>query len=160
MRKGSALILTGAAAVGALLAGGRYNPGPEQPGTAVWYRRLDKPDFTPPGPVFGVAWTLLDGLLWFAGYRLARARPGPAKRIALGTWLASVIGIPAYCYAFFGRHRPGAGLAVTTGMLATSVGLTASAARVDRPAALASAPLTAWLLFASLLQEEVWRRNN
>lgn len=159
MRQGSALVLTGVAAIGALLAGGRFNPGPEHPRTAAWYARLEKPDYTPPGPVFGIAWTVLDALMWFAGYRLLRAPSGTAKRVALGAWVASVLGIPSYPFVFFGRRRTDEGLGVTASMLASSVGLVASAAKVDRPAALAAAPLVAWVLFASLLQEEVWRRN-
>lgn len=159
MRKGSALVLTGAAAIGALLAGGRFNPGPKNPRTAAWYARLDKPDYTPPGPIFGIAWTMLDGLMWYSGYRLLSARASTAKRIALGAWVASVVGIPSYPYVFFGRRRVDEGLGVTASMLASSAGLVASAAKVDRPAALAAAPLVGWLLFATLLQEEVWRRN-
>ena len=159
MRENSALVLTGAAAVGALLAGSRYSPAPTQPGTAGWYATLEKPDFTPPGPVFGVAWTILDALLWFTGYRLACAAPSGARRIALGAWIATLLGIPSYSFLFFGRHRADAGLAVTGTMLASSIGLARAAAKVDRQAALATVPLIGWLLFAAVLQEEVWRRN-
>lgn len=159
MRKGSALLVTGAAAIGALLAGRKFNPDPARPSTAAWYASLDKPSFTPPSPVFGVAWTLLDGLLWFTGYRLICARPSTARRIALGSWIASVLAIPSYSWVFFGRHRPDEGLGVTGSMLGASATLAASAARVDRPAAIATAPLICWLLFATALQEEVWRRN-
>ena len=159
MGKGSVLALTGAAAIGALLAGRGFNPGPQHPRTAAWYASLDKPDYTPPGPVFGIVWPLLDGLMWYSGYRLLRAQPGTAKRVALGAWVASVLGIPSYSWVFFGRHRTDEGLGVTTAMLASSAGLVAAAAKADRPAALAASPLVAWLLFANLLQEEVWRRN-
>jgi len=159
MRKGSVLLLTGAAAAGALLAGSRWSPAPAGSPTALWYARLEKPSFTPPGAVFGVVWPVLDALLWFTGYRLARARPGPARLVALGAWTANLAGMVGYPYVFFGRKRPDEGLAVTGAMLGASAGLVASAAEVDRPAAWATVPLVGWLLFATVLQEEVWRRN-
>lgn len=159
MRAGSALALTGAAVVGALLAGSRYSPAPSRPDDAAWYAGLNKPGFTPPRPVFGVVWTALDGLLWFTGYRLSQAPRSRVRGLALLAWGAIVLGIPAYPYVFFGRHRPDLGLGVTAGMLGASAGLVASAAKVDRAAAAATMPLVGWLLFATLLQEEVWRRN-
>ena len=159
MRTGSAIILAGAASVGALLAGGRFNPGPEHPRTAAWYAGLDKSELTPPGPVFGVAWSVLDALLWFTGYRLLRARPSGARRAAIASWLVTLLGIPGYSWAFFGRHRPEEGLGASASMLAASTGLVATTAQVDRAAAWATAPLVGWLMFATFLQEEVWRRN-
>ncbi len=159
MRKGSAVAVAGAVAVGALLAGGRFNPGPEHPRTAAWYARLEKSELTPPGPVFGIAWTLLDGLLWFTGYRLLRARQSSARRSAFAAWILTALGIPGYSWAFFGRRRADAGLGVSASMLGASIGLAATAAQVDRSAAWATRPLVGWLLFATFLQEEVCRRN-
>lgn len=159
MRNGTALALTGGAVITALLVGRQNSPTPDQPATAAWYAQLEKPGFTPPGLVFGIAWPILDVLLWFSGYRLATSRPTPTRRFALGAWLLSVIGVGTHSWVFFGRKRPGEALAVTGTMLGTSVALAASAARIDKPAAYATTPLIAWLLFANLLQEEVWRRN-
>lgn len=159
MRTGSALVLAGAVSLGALAAGGRFNPGPQHPSTATWYAGLRKPAFTPPGPVFALAWPLLDALLWFTGYRLLRARRSPRRSTSIGLWLLTLLGIPGYSWTFFGRHRPGEALGASTSMLAGAAALAATAAEVDRTAAWATAPLVAWLVFANLLQEEVWRRN-
>ncbi|MDP9095474.1 MAG: tryptophan-rich sensory protein [Pseudomonadota bacterium] len=159
MRNHTAIVASGAVALGALLAGGRFNPGPTHPRTAAWYARLDKSELTPPGPVFGLAWTVLDGLLWFSGYRLLRAPKGTARRRASIAWVLTALGIPSYCWAFFGRRRADAGLGASAGMLGAAVGLAATAAPVDRPATYATLPLIGWLLFATFLQEEVWRRN-
>jgi tryptophan-rich sensory protein len=59
----------------------------------------------------------------------------------------------------FGHKRTDEALGVTAGMVVTSAALVGTAATVDRPAALATAPLALWVAFACLLQEEVWRRN-
>ena len=37
--------------------------------------------------------------------------------------------------------------------------IAALASQVDRRAAYADLPLVAWVIFAAVLQEEVWRRN-
>ena len=49
---------------------------------------------------------------------------------------------------------------MSVGMVATSAASVATASRVDRNAAWAELPLLCWVMFASVLQEEVWRRND
>jgi tryptophan-rich sensory protein len=159
MHKAAAALITGSAVAAAAGAGSQFGPTPAHPRTLAWYARLRKPSFTPPGPVFGIAWTVLDGLLWYAGYRLA-SRPSTARRnFALGVWGATVLGVGGSPYFLFGRKRLDEALGVTAGMVATTAGLVAASATVDRQAARAAAPLALWVSFAFLLQEEVWRRN-
>lgn len=152
------LIATGAV-VAAQANGRRWAPTPENPKTAIWYARLRKPSFTPPGPVFAVAWTALDALFGYAGYRLMIAPPTQRRNAALVAWATNLVGIGGFSFFLFGRKRLGEALGVTAGMVATSAAAMTTAAVVDRRAAAASAPLFAWTLFASLLQEEVWRKN-
>lgn len=159
MRKSVALLLSAGAVVAAQACGGRFGPTPAHPRTALWYAALRKPSFTPPGPVFAVAWTALDALLGYAGYRLLVARPSPRRLLALSGWTMTLLGVAGFGWVLFGRRRLDEALGVTVGMVATSAAAIATAATVDRRAAVASAPLFGWLLFATLLQEEVWRRN-
>ena len=159
MDKKAALLLTGTAVVAAQIIGGLRGPTPDQPATAAWYARLEKPAFTPPGPVFGVAWTFLDGLLGYAGYRLLTRPASRARTAALGLWGLNVLSVAGYSWVMFGRKRLDEATGVTAGMLASSVGAVAAASQVDERAAWASAPLAAWVGFACLLQEEIWRRN-
>lgn len=159
MDKKTAFLLTGSAVVAAQAIGRQRGPTPDQPATAAWYARLRKPSFTPPGPVFAVAWTCLDGLLGYAGYRLLTRPASPARTAALGLWGLNVLGVAGYSWVMFGRKRLGEATGVTAGMLASSVGAAVAASRVDERAAWASVPLAAWVSFACLLQEEVWRRN-
>ncbi len=159
MDKPKAAMLAGAAVVTAQLIGGRNGPMPDQPLTTAWYAALNKPGFTPPDVVFPVAWTALSALLGYSGYRLLTAPRTPTRRPALWAWSLNLLGICTYSWLMFGRKRLGAGLAVTIGMVGSSSALVATAARVRRDAALAGVPLVAWTAFATLLQEEVWRRN-
>ena len=159
MRKGTAVVLTGSAVAAAAGAGSLFGPTPARPRTALWYARLRKPSFTPPGPVFGVVWTALDTLLWYTGYRLARRPATPARNFALGFWGATLLGVGGFSWVLFGRRQLGEALGVTSGMVASTAGLVAASSVVDRRAAQAAAPLALWVSFAFLLQEEVWRRN-
>ncbi len=159
MNKTLSAILAGAAVTAAQLNGRRYSPTPDHPRTAAWYATLRKPSFTPPGPVFGIAWTGLDALLGYSGYRLLSAQPSPRRSLALGAWGLNVLGVAGFSWVLFGRKRLDEALEVTAGMVATSAAAAATAASVDRQAAWANLPLLGWVLFASVLQEEVWRRN-
>ncbi len=159
MNKGLAAVLAGSAVVGAQLAGRQYSPTPDHPRTAAWYASLRKPSYTPPGPVFGVAWTFLDALYGYSGFRLLSARPTGWRAAALAAWAINVLGIGGFSWVLFGRKQLDEATGVTAGMLAASIAGVATATRVDRRAAWAGVPLAAWVAFASLLQEEVWRRN-
>ena len=159
MRQTSAAALATSAVVAAQLSGARYSPTPGQPQTAAWYAALRKPSFTPPGPVFGLAWTALDALLGYAGYRLLISPPSNQRRLALGAWVLNLLGIAGFSWVLFGRKRLDEALEVTAGMVVTAAATSVTAATVDRRAAYACLPLLGWVMFAAILQEEVWRRN-
>ena len=143
--------------LGAALIGGQANP--QRPRAALWYARLRKPSFTPPGAAIGAAWMVLYGLISFGGYRLLRARHGAARSTALAGWGGTVAGIALFPWAFFGKRDLVGSGAVTAGMLAASSTAVAAASRIDRPASAALSPVIAWVAFALLLNEELWRRN-
>jgi tryptophan-rich sensory protein len=159
MQRQSAAITAGLAVITAQATGGRFGPTPSQPRTAAWYAALRKPSFTPPGPVFGLAWTALDGLLGYAGYRLLSAPPTPRRRVALLFWALNLLGVAGFSDVLFGRKRLGEATGVTAAMVLTAGATVVTARRVDERAAMATIPLAAWVVFAAVLQEEVWRRN-
>jgi translocator protein len=153
-----AAITAASALTAAQLTGAWFRPD-RDPATWHWYQRLDKSRLTPPGPVFGIAWTILDSLLAYSGYRLMTARPGHSRSAGLVFWALNVVGIPSHSITLFGRRRLDEATAVTAGMLASTAGLLATASQVDRRATWTALPLAGWLVFAMYLQEEVWRRN-
>ncbi len=59
----------------------------------------------------------------------------------------------------FGGKRLDEALDVTAGMVVTAAATSVTAAAVDRRAGYACLSLLGWVLFAAILQEEVWRRN-
>lgn len=158
----------GPVAAGAILAGvlafsgwlaSRHPPDPFHPRTRRWYRLLDKPAFTPPDPVFGGVWPAIQAGLAYGGYRLLRRESGPARNGAVALLLGSLGMIGGWSELFFGRKALGASTLAAGGMLAGGAAYVATAAKVDRTAAATGIPYVLWLGFATLLAEEIWRRN-
>jgi tryptophan-rich sensory protein len=154
----SASGLVAAAAVSAAAICGAGN-GPQRPSAALWYALLRKPAYTPPGPLVGAAWTVLEGLLGAIGYRLLQAPPSTARTVALGGWAGTLAGLAGYPWLFFTRRRLGASAAASGAMLASALTMGAAARRVDRTVLVLAAPLIAWLAFANVLAGELWLDN-
>lgn len=145
--------------VGAAMIGRRSSPTPDHAATRRWYRRLRKPGFTPPPPAYAIAWTGIQLGLAYGGYRLLRKPPSSERTLALGFWGANQVAIAGWSELFFGQRAPGAGALAAGLMVGTSAGYVAAAAREDDKAAATGVPLVAWVIFATLLAEEVWRLN-
>ena len=157
MKASKAAWIAGVAVLGCAVVGGAN--GPQQPRAALWYLRLRKPGYTPPGPAVGAAWSLLEPLLAFSGYRLLRAPASPARIVALSGWALTLTGLAGFPWLFFRERRLGASTAVAGAMLAAAATAAVAARRVDGPAAGLTTPVVAWLAFATLLSEELLRRN-
>lgn len=144
----------------AAMVGRRASPTPDHPGTRRWYRDLKKPEFTPPPPVYGFAWTGIQAGLAYGGYRLLRRPSSSARTLALTLWGINQAAIASWSEIFFGYRAPGAGTVAAGVMIGTAAGYVTAAAREDEPAAIAGVPLLVWVSFATLLAEEIWRRND
>jgi len=144
----SALTAT-AAAVGSL------GTKPDSP----WYRSLDKPTWQPPGVAFPLVWTPLYGLIaWGTGRLVESAAPGDRARVVALT-TADLAVNAGWCWAFFDRESPRAGLAAIALLNGLNLALLREASRRDRAAAAALAPYVAWTGFATALNASIWRRN-
>jgi len=157
MNKQSAAVVAVGSVLAAAVLGARN--GPQRPMTALWYARLRKPSYTPPGPAIGAAWGTLELLLAGTGYRLLQSPRSEARSAAVGSWALTLVGLAGYPWLFFRRKQLGSSTVASASMLAAALGTVAAAREVDRPAAAMTLPLTAWLSFATLLSEELWRRN-
>jgi len=157
MERNASALLSGAAVLIAALAGARN--GPQRPDTAVWYFLLRKPDHTPPSPFIGVVWLCLEALLVAIGYRFLRAPRSGVRGLALGAWALTLVGLAGYPMLFFRRKRLRASAGVAAAMLTSASGMTYAASKADPPAALMTVPLLVWLGSATVLSEELWRRN-
>lgn len=163
-RGGLSPLAAAGVAVGVLglsgLLGRRNAPDPSHPRIDRWYHRLSKPPFTPPDAVFGAVWPVLQTGAALGGYRLLRAAPSPRRNAAVALWIADSAMIGGWTELFFRRRLLATSAAAAGAMAAGTAALAATAWKVDRPAATSVLPLAAWLAFATLLSEEVWRRND
>lgn len=146
--------------VGAVAIGSRTSPTPDHPRTRRWYKKLEQPSFNPPPPVYAAAWTGIQAGLAYGGYRLLRRPASSQRTLALTLWGINQVAIAGWSEIFFGQRAPGAGALAAGAMIGTSAGYVAAAAREDDVAAATGVPLVAWVAFATLLAEEVWRRND
>ena len=135
------------------------NPGPTNPGTFLWYSSLRQPPWKPPDALIPIAWTLLETGLAVSAYRLLRAKPSPARTRALGLLGYCVAMIGGWSRLFFKHRNLPVCIAASSTMIAAGAAYTVTAREVDRPAAAAGVPFTAWVGFATLLTWSIWRLN-
>lgn len=129
-----------------------------------WYPGLAKPAWTPPGWVFGPAWTFLYVVMAMAAWRVWRlpadGRGGLAGRTGLlGLWWAQLGINAAWSWAFFYFRSPAAGLPVIGALLLLLCVMQPRLARADRVAALLWTPYVLWVAFASCLNLAIWHLN-
>ena len=125
-----------------------------------WYARLDKPDWQPPGWVFGPAWTTLYALIATGSARaLDRIEDDDERHryaLALGANLALNVG---WTWVFFRAKRPGWALVEVLVLEASTIDLVRRTARVDSTAGALLVPYAAWNGFATALTASIARRN-
>lgn len=154
-----ALAVVGGVLGASAVLGRRNAPDPSHPRIRRWYRRLDKPGFTPPDAAFGAVWPVLETGLAIGGYRLLRQPPGTARNAAVGLWLLNTALVGGWTQLFFREKRLAASAAASGAMVASSAAYVAAAARVDRPAAAVGVPFLGWLGFATILATRIWHDN-
>jgi len=117
------------------------------------------PPYHPPRWVFGPVWTGLYGLMATSAYRVWKAPPSRARTRALALWGTQLALNSAWSPLFFGARRPRAALVDLLALAGVVAAYAATSHKVDKPAAAMMIPYLGWLGFASLLNEEVVRRN-
>ena len=126
------------------------------PALAEWYPALKKPEWTPPGWVFGPVWTLLYPMVAVAGWlawREGRARFGPL------VYLLQLALNAAWPWLFFARRRPDLALVCIVALSVAILATIAAFWRLSRGAALLLVPYLAWVGFAAALNHAIWRMN-
>ena len=141
------ILLAACFAAGA--TGGLFPPG-------EWYRRLEKPVWTPPDWVFPVTWFTLYALMAWAG---ARIGVRPDNGIAMAFWSLQIAFNALWTPAFFGLQNIRLGMAVVLGLWVSVAATIVAMWQVDGVAALLFLPYLVWVTIASALNAAVWRLN-
>jgi tryptophan-rich sensory protein len=124
-----------------------------------WFDALAKPDFMPPGWVFGAVWTILYILLGFALAVLLHARGARGRGRAIGLFLLQLALNFAWSPVFFAWHRIDWALMLIGAMIVLTVVLVVLLWRIRRLAALLILPYLAWIAFAAALTFSIGALN-
>ena len=113
-----------------------------------WYAQLAKPEFNPPGWIFGPVWTVLYVLIAVAGWRVWRGDRGgwPMK-----LWWTQLVLNFLWSPLFFSAPQIGLALVVILLLLGAILAFMITSWARDRVAAGLFAPYAAWVAFASVL---------
>ena len=118
-----------------------------------WYDSLEKPAATPPGWVFGPAWTALYLLMGVGRYLVAE------EDASTGLFDLQLALNATWTFVFFGERSIFGGVAVIAALWVAILLTIVAFARVSRVAALLLVPYLLWVSFATYLNVSIWRRN-
>lgn len=138
-----------AACLAAGMTGGLFPPG-------EWYRKLNKPSWTPPDWLFPVAWFTLYACMAVAG---ARAAMLPGNGIAMAFWSLQIAFNGLWTPVFFGLRNIRLGMAVVLALWFSVLCAMLSLWQVDWIAGALFVPYLLWVTIAASLNAAVWRLN-
>jgi tryptophan-rich sensory protein len=129
-------------------------------GVREWYPGLVKPGFTPPGWIFGPAWTLLYLLMGVALWLVWRsADRRDDTRPALVAFAVQLALNGLWSLLFFGLRSPGLAFAEILLLWAAIAVTIVLFRRVSRLAAALLLPYWLWVTFAAVLNGSIWWLN-
>ncbi len=115
----------------------------------LWYLLLVKSNLTPPGAVFGAAWTILYALLGFALYLVIKSARGKSEKILAYVLFGSQMLLNAgWSYVFFGLHMTALALVVLLTLFIVSAWMARVFFGIDRKATYLVIPYLLWMMFA------------
>lgn len=138
---------------------------PGLPGAAAvrqnldWYHALNRPPFTPPDEIFGLAWGLLYILFGTAAFLVFKnLSEKTAQKALLPFWTQLALNA-CWTPLFFGLHWPGTSLLLLAVMLVQGIWLARAFWRASRAAGLLLLPYGLWLAYAAYLNTGFWLLN-
>ncbi len=129
-------------------------------GEGSWYQQINKPEWNPPGSVFGPVWTTLYVLMGIAFFLVWKSEVSKVvKTKAMVLWSVQLLANFLWSYIFFQRHEIGLAFAEIL-VLWVLILLTIFAfAEISKLAAWLLVPYIAWVSFASILTYTIWKMN-
>ena len=124
-----------------------------------WFAALAKPDFTPPGWMFGVAWSVLYLMMGVALVLVLAARGARGRQPAIVAFLVQLALNLAWSPLFFAAHQIRPALFLILAILVAAAVTTWLFWKVRRAAGLLMLPYLAWLCFALALNYQIDRLN-
>ena len=121
----------------------------------TWYKKLNKPIFTPPNWVFAPAWTLLFILMGLSLYLVYMSDTSDSRNMYLIFFFVQLFLNFLWNILFFGLHNPLLGL-IEIVVLIITVGITTYYAfKVNPTSGYLLLPYILWLCFATALNSGI-----
>jgi tryptophan-rich sensory protein len=124
-----------------------------------FYSELDRPEWAPPGSVFGPVWSALYLLMGVAAWLVWRERGFAPARGALILFVVQLAFNALWSWLFFEWHFGALALADIAILWALIVASIAGFWRHHRTAAALLVPYLLWVSFAAALNLSVWQLN-
>ncbi|MEO8693741.1 MAG: TspO/MBR family protein [Acidimicrobiales bacterium] len=117
-----------------------------------WYAALDKPAWTPPGPVFGIVWTVLYFMMAIAAWLIAREGLDTVDvRRALVVYAVQLVLNLGWTAIFFAAERPGWAILEIGLLFVMVIATMLRFHRISPTAARLLIPYAVWVAYAASL---------
>lgn len=121
-----------------------------------WYRKLNKPSWTPKDWMFPVAWT---SLYLMSAYAATLVAVMDGNAMAMAFWALQIALNTLWTPVFFGLKRIKAGMVVLVGLWIAVLGTLVAFSTLNSVAAWLMVPYLLWVTVAGALNWAVWRLN-
>lgn len=129
------------------------------PALADWYLTLQKPAFTPPGWVFGAAWTFnysAMAVAYWLVYLQRKTKPIGAATVWYHLQLSLNL---LWVILFFGMHNPGLAFGEIILLQLANIGTAIAFFNINRLSGYLFIPYICWVSLACVLNCYVWIAN-
>lgn len=124
-----------------------------------FYSQLTRPDWAPPGSVFGPVWSCLYTLMAIAAWLVWRIGGFSLARPALVLFLVQLVFNSLWSWLFFGWQLPGWALVEVILLWLLILATVIAFWRVRPLAGILLLPYLLWVSFASALNHTLWQLN-
>jgi len=128
-------------------------------GAKVFYAQLIRPEWAPPGWVFGPVWTALYAMMAVAAWLVWKRWGFRGAGLALGLFCVQLAVNALWSWLFFAWQLGAMAFVDVLILWGLIVATVLAFWREHRPAAILLLPYLAWVSFASVLTYVVWQGN-
>jgi benzodiazapine receptor len=125
----------------------------------AFYQQLARPDWAPPGWLFGPVWTMLYLMMGIAAWLVWRAHGFRRARTALVLFVVQLAANALWTWVFFVWQQGGLAFAVIILLWCLIVATAVAFRRLHAAAAALLLPYLAWVSFACALTLSTWQLN-
>lgn len=127
--------------------------------SSEWYDQLNKPDWNPPGWLFGPVWTFLYFIMAIAAWRIWKQSGFRGSKQELSFFGVQLLLNGLWSQLFFNAQEPGIAFIEIILLLAAIVATTWLFYQKDRIAGWLMVPYMLWVTFATVLNGRIWWIN-